>query len=174
MKNSLPGPIRKSGLALRLCVSLAFFATTCQPASAGTAPETAAIAAFHATLESGAAPGSGPLPPSGPAPKIAAKVAAEDSAADAAADLETEEGPQSANVGQRKKPEARKQPLAPGEVVVAVELNGNPVGDFAQVFRDGKGRYFATAELFSASRLPVPKVTPTQVQETLYYPLSAI
>ncbi|MBZ5567296.1 MAG: fimbria/pilus outer membrane usher protein [Acidobacteriia bacterium] len=105
---------------------------------------------------------------------MAAKVGAEDSASDAAADLETEEGPQSAHVGQRKKPEARKQPLAPGEVVVAVELNGNPVDDFAQVFRDGKGQYFATAELFSASRLPVPKVTPTQVQEILYYPLSAI
>ena len=146
-------------------------ATMCHPASAGTAPESAAS---HAMLEPGAAAGPGPLPASGPAPKIAVKAAGEDSAADAAADPETGEGPQSTNGGQRRKPEARKQPLAPGEVVVAVELNGSAVDDFAQVFRDGQGRYFATAELFSASRLPVPKVTPTQVQDTSYYPLSAI
>jgi outer membrane usher protein len=58
--------------------------------------------------------------------------------------------------------------------VLAVEVNGKLISEFGSLFRDGRGRYFAAADLFPAARLSLPNATPIQVQGILYYPLDAI
>jgi outer membrane usher protein len=167
MKSLLPNPIRKSGLSHRICFCVLLLATISKPGLGETGPGTVATSP------------PGPGSEIGVAPESATASAALSSAADSGPDRDASNGPdpetgEPDNTGRRRNRPVRKQALASGELIVAVELNGNPVDDSAQVFRNDKGQYFASAELFSASRLPLPRVTPTQVQGRSYYPLSAI
>lgn len=64
-------------------------------------------------------------------------------------------------------------PATAGEFVVAVEVNGHPVEDFAHLYRDANGRWYATADLLAEARLIKPTGQAVRVDGTEYYLLDS-
>lgn len=60
-----------------------------------------------------------------------------------------------------------------GEDILAVVVNGVPMGDFVPMYHDARGRWFATAELLAQARLNRSASPPVRINSTDYFPLDA-
>jgi outer membrane usher protein len=79
---------------------------------------------------------------------------------------------ESAGFGSGQRGSATGDPMPPlGESVFAVQVNGNLLEDFAHLYRDPQGRWYAPADLLEEARLLKPTGQPIRVGEEEYYPL---
>jgi len=60
-----------------------------------------------------------------------------------------------------------------GEDILAVIINGVPMGDFVPMYHDARGRWFATAELLAQARLTRSASPSVRINSTDYFPLDA-
>jgi len=65
------------------------------------------------------------------------------------------------------------QPAVSGEAIVAVQVNGRPMGDFVRMYRDPDGHWYAPADLLKASRLLPPTAQPLRINGEEYFPLAS-
>jgi outer membrane usher protein len=81
---------------------------------------------------------------------------------------------ESAGFGGGQRGSATGDPMPPpGESVFAVQVNGNLLEDFAHLYRDPQGRWYAPADLLEEARLLKSTGKSIRVGEEEFYPLDA-
>src|SRR5581483_1819563 len=73
----------------------------------------------------------------------------------------------------KNKPDLLKQPLGPNEVVLAVQINGRPAGDFAHLVQM-EDKLYAPADLITQWRLHIPSGNTVTVGGQTFYNLNTL